>query len=283
MNPATIAFMFAKYVPREVIKQLILSDKEISLGGEKNEITIFFSDITNFTTFSESLDTEFLLKSLTEYFDGLSRIILTKEGIIDKYIGDSIMAFWGAPLQKPDHAILACETSLLCDEFIKNFNIKQKEQDKPQFFTRFGINTGTVIVGNIGTLARMNYTAMGDSVNIAARLQTVNKIYGTTIIISDAVYNKICHADFILRPLDIIEVKGKKYKIKIYELRGKITKDSTSTSAHDITFCQLFTEGFELFHKNEYRQAQLIFAELLSTYPNDVPTQLYIERIKPWV
>ena len=190
------------------------------------------------------------------------------------------MAFWGAPLQKPDHAILACETSLLCVEFIKNFNIKQKEQSKPQFFTRFGINTGNVIVGNIGTLARMNYTAMGDSVNIAARLQSVNKIYDTTIIISEAVYNKICHADFILRPLDIIEVKGKKYKIKIYELRGKINKDSTLTLADDIAFCQLFAKGFELFHSKEYNKAHIIFDELLSTYPNDVPTQLYVERIK---
>lgn len=162
---------FACYVPRKVVQQLIEKGEEIALGGEKKEITVLFSDIASFTSYSEENPTETVMEFLAEYFDRLSKIILQEEGIIDKYVGDGIMAFWGAPLETGDHAIKACNTAICCQAYLEEFNKKRKHLGLQEFFTRIAIDTGTVIVGNIGTLERMNYTAIGDTVNTAAHLQ----------------------------------------------------------------------------------------------------------------
>ncbi len=175
---------FILYVPKEIVKQLLGQNKEIALGGEKKEVSIFFSDIADFTSIAETQNPEILMPQLSEYFDGVSKIILQTQGTIDKYMGDGVMAFWGAPIELPNHAFACAQATLLCNHFVKQLNERRIKEQKAPFYTRFGINVGTVIVGNIGTPDRLNYTLLGDAVNAAARLQSVNKLFHTQIIIS---------------------------------------------------------------------------------------------------
>ncbi len=211
---------FSRYIPKKVVTQLIERGHEIAIGGEKQEITILFSDVTGFTSISESHPTEQVFETLSEYFSILSRIFLQFEGTIDKYLGDGMMVFWNAPVEVKNHAAKACAAALKCQAEIQAFNERNKRLGKPVFLTRFGIHTGTAIVGNIGTVERMNYTAMGDAVNIAARLQPLNKIYHTSILISEETKQRL-GGEFETRVLDLVELRGKKEKTQVYELIPK--------------------------------------------------------------
>ena len=270
---------FARYVPKEVVKNLFHKGEEITLGGEKKEITIFFSDIAGFTTVAESLPIDTLITLLSEYFDAMTNIIIAEGGTVDKFLGDGIMAFWGAPLDVPDHASRACSAALHCNYAMVKFNQKRKAKGIPEFHTRFGINTGTVIVGNIGTLDRMNYTIMGDAVNLTARLQEIDKFYHTTIIISEDVYKKV-GGEFLLRPLDIVNVKGKKEKVKIYELVAKVKgKGDVLATQEQRELCTAFTDAYDAYMRKEYAKARSLFQAILQKFPEDFPTMIYIKRI----
>jgi len=270
---------FGRYVPKEIVKQLIHKGQEITLGGEKKELTVFCSDITGFTTITESCSTETLISLLTEYFDELSKIILEHEGTIDKYIGDGIMAFWGAPLEVKDHAIKACEAALYCQDKLNELNQKRKKEGKPEFKTRFGINTGVVTVGNVGATDRLNYTVIGDPVNITFRLQDIDRIYHTVIIISENVYVNLKN-QFLVRPLDYTSVKGKKEKIKIYELVAKKEGDKRILATPEqIELCTAFTKAYEAFGRHEYQLAKNLFEAIHQKFPSDFPTHFYLERI----
>jgi len=271
---------FASYVPKEVVKDLFQKGKGIVLGGEKKEVTIFFSDIASFTSIAETHSIEVLLPLLTEYFDLMTSTIHYSHGTIDKFLGDGIMAFWGAPSDIPDHAVRACETALHCHAKVKEFNRKRKEKGEPEFRTRFGINSGTVIVGNIGTLDRMNYTVIGDAVNITARLQEVDKFYHTTIIISDNVYQEI-KGTFLARPLDEVMVRGKQEKTKIYELVASLEeKKGIGATLEQKELCAAFTEAYTAYEQKDYPRARARFAALLQKFPGDFPSQIYLERMK---
>ncbi len=272
---------FARYVPKKVVKRLIDQEQEITLSGEKKELTVFFSDIESFSAIAEKYSVDVLMPLLAEYFDGLSKIALEYEGTIDKYIGDSLMVFWGAPTEIPQHAIRACTVALRCQDFVKKLNEKRKREGNPEFITRFGINTGMVIVGNIGTLERMNYTIIGDAVNTAARLQVVNKDYHTTIIISEEVYKRIGD-QFVVRPLDVIQVKGKQAYIKIYELLAT-TQDSDPEilpKPGQVEMCEAFTQGYEAFHRGDRVSAIRIFETIHQKFPDDLPTQILLEKMR---
>jgi adenylate cyclase len=208
---------FTRYVPKEIVQGLFAQNQEIRLGGEKKEVTVFFSDIEGFTTITEAQPTEALMALLAEYFDGMSKIILAAGGTIDKYIGDSIMAFWGAPKPCSEQAAVCAETVLRCHAFVQEFNRRCLEKKLPVFKTRFGVNSGVAIVGNIGTPERMNYTLIGDMVNAAARIQVKNKDYGTLILLGEATQKQLGER-FVTRPVDCVEVKGKREKIALFEL-----------------------------------------------------------------
>jgi adenylate cyclase len=271
---------FVCYVPKAIVEQLLLKNKKIALGGEKKEITVVFSDITNFTSIIEDLPVEKITPLLEEYFDMLSKIMLQNQGTIDKYIGDGIMAFWGAPKDLPDHTSICAEAILLCHAFVNELNERRAKKSMPVFRTRFGIHTGNAIVGNIGTAERMNYTLMGDTVNTASRLQGINKIYKTGIIISDQVKQKL-HPEFITRPLDVVEVKGKKQKIAIYELIGKTgSKPEIAPSPEKIRLAEKFSEAYQAFHANDLAKAKSLFTSLHQEFPDDGATALYLERLQ---
>ncbi len=271
---------FARYVPKRIVKQLIEKGEEISLGGEKKEITVFFTDIAGFTTFSEANSTDIVMAFLTEYFDALSKIIIKEEGVIDKYIGDSIMAFWGAPLEIPDHAIRACIAALRCQAFLTQFNTRRKEEGKPELFTRIVINSGTVIVGNIGTLERMNYTVIGDMVNAAAHLQMVNKMYHLKTLVTEDTL-KQTENRLLARPLDIVAPTGKKTKIKVFELIAlQEGEGDIAATGEEKELCALFTHAFDAFHIGRIEEAQVLFLAILEKYPDDFPTRVYLDRIQ---
>ena len=218
--------IFTQYVSSAVADE-ILTKKELKLGGDKKKMTVLFSDIRDFTTISEKLKPEELVRLLNEYLTAMTKLIFKERGVVDKYMGDAIMAFWGAPLEEKDHAFLACVCALEMMESLKNLREKNSRiKNLPILNIGIGINTGEMVVGNMGSDERFSYTVMGDSVNLGSRLEGLNKEYQTNIIISEftlAELQKTKKADqFIYRFLDKVVVKGKTEPVNIYELKSLI-------------------------------------------------------------
>jgi adenylate cyclase len=211
--------MFSNYVSKRVVDELLKNPEKLELGGEDKEITVLFSDIRGFTTLSEKLTPQELVSHLNEYLSAMTDIIFKYEGTLDKYVGDEIMAFWNAPIEQTEHAELACKAALEMMEILNELNRNWPEAKKLNI--GIGMNTGIMTVGNMGSKNRMDYTLMGDSVNLGARLEGTNKIYGTNIIISEFTYEKI-KENFVCRELDNIRVKGKLKPVKIYEIMDYI-------------------------------------------------------------
>lgn len=265
---------FKRYVPALLVRQLIETGENAELNGTKKSLAIFFSDIQDFTSIAEQMGPELLIPYMSEYFDKLSRIIVHNKGSIDKYMGDAIMAFWGAPIpeQKPCHR--AAKAALACIRCVNEFNAKQVPKGYPALITRIGIHFGEVIVGNFGSSERLNYTAIGDVVNTANRLEGINKVYGTHIIVSETIY-QIIHAQFILRKLDCISVKGKTKAGFIYELIGENEEIIPyDTNAYRVAF----EKGFSAYQKADWTNAILNFNECVNIYPTDSVAPLFIRR-----
>lgn len=265
---------FRRYVPAELVRQLISTGKGAELGGQKKELTVLFSDIYGFTSIAERMPPEELMVHLSEYFDELTRIVSHHRGTIDKYIGDAILAFWGAPIHDDDHAVNACYAGLACQEKVAELNRKWAQEGKHALVTRIGISTGETVVGNVGSAERMNYTVVGDNVNVASRLEVSNKIYGTEIIVTgktrDAAADK-----FWFRPIGLVTAKGKKDHVEIYELVGKKTGKQTKETEE---LCADFIRGFEAYLSRNWIEAFEIFMKLSIKFPQDAPTSFYLER-----
>jgi adenylate cyclase len=211
--------MFSNYVGKSILDELQKHPEKLELGGEDKNITVFFSDIRGFTTLSERLTPQELVAHLNEYLSAMTDIIFKYEGTLDKYVGDEIMAFWNAPVQQEKHAELACLAAL--DMMSKLGELNASWPEDKRFNIGIGLNTGTMTVGNMGSKSRMNYTLMGDMVNLGARLEGVNKVYGTNIIISEFTYEHVKNS-FVCRELDTIQVKGKKKPVRIYEIMDSV-------------------------------------------------------------
>jgi adenylate cyclase len=205
--------MFGKYVSPRVVDQILENPPE--LGGVDKELSVLFSDIRGFTTLSESMTPQELVNHLNIYLTAMTDVILESEGTLDKYVGDEIMCFWGAPLSQPDHALRACKSAVRQIEVLEELNASWPPEKR--IAIGIGINSGIMTVGNMGSQGRMNYTLMGDNVNLGARLEGTNKMYGTTIIMSEYTYGLV--KDYVVaRELDNIRVKGKNRPVLIYEL-----------------------------------------------------------------
>ncbi|HPC70439.1 MAG TPA: adenylate/guanylate cyclase domain-containing protein, partial [Treponema sp.] len=204
---------FGKYVSPKVVEQILENPPE--LGGVDKELTVLFSDIRGFTTLSENMTPQELVNHLNVYLTAMTDLILEYGGTLDKYVGDEIMCFWGAPIPQEDHAILACKCALKQMEKLRELNEQWPENRRINI--GIGLNSGIMTVGNMGSPGRMNYTLMGDNVNLGARLEGTNKQYGTGIIISEFTYGLV-KDHFIVRELDNIRVKGKNKPVLIYEL-----------------------------------------------------------------
>lgn len=263
---------FQYYLMPEVIDEIIKDPKKLSLGGQKKKLTILFSDIRGFTSFSEKLSPEGLVHMMNEYFTLMSNDIMSHKGLVDKYIGDAIMAFWGAPVTNESQAADACIAALSMSKNLKILNLKWKELGIPEIGIGIGLNTGDVIVGNMGSEKRFNYTIMGDEVNFGSRLEGLNKTYGTECIISEETWKAVKNdIRFVTRELDNVMVKGKKEPKMIFEL---ITKDMTKEFEETLL---LFSQGKMEYTKGNFEDAVDIFEQILKIY-SDGPSQTFLER-----
>lgn len=264
---------FGKYVPASLVRELIETGEDVHIGGVKKTLAIFFSDIQNFTSIAEHADPKMLTIQICEYFDELSKIIARNHGTIDKYIGDAIMVFWGAPLQVADPGILALKTAIECIKRSNELNVFWKSQGRPEFITRVGIHIGDAIVGNLGSSERLNYTVIGDSINLTSRLVDMNKTYGTQIIVSETVHH-IMNNQFNSRMLDYITARGRANQTYIYEV---ITNDGQLT--YDLrAYNVYFAKGFEAYQNRNWDEAIQYFLECNKIYPADKVASLFIVR-----
>jgi adenylate cyclase len=263
---------FQYYLTNSVINEMLKDPSKLKLGGDKKDLTVLFSDIRGFTTISEKLSPEELVRLLNEYLTAMTNIVFKYEGLLDKYIGDAIMAVFGAPLDQPDHAERACRTALEMTAELGKLQKKWESEGRPVIRIGVGINTGDMVVGNMGSDMRFDYTVMGDSVNLGARLEGINKEYGTSIVISEYTHEKIRHKLFC-RELDSVRVKGKHVPVKIYELICDM-KDAGAWA----DFMPVFNNGLDLYKKGLWDEAIAAFGKALEVRPADSVSGLYISR-----
>ena len=264
---------FKKFVPSALVADLIKEGKEAVVGGEKREVTLFFSDVEGFTKIAEKTEPQLLMETLGSFFSEISKIIGKNKGTLDKYIGDGVMAFWGAPFHVENHALEACRSALECQRMIGELNGQLKNKGMDTFKTRIGLNSGEVVVGNLGSDERLNYTAMGDHVNLTSRLENINKLYGTKIIISEYTYNQA--KDYVeVRLLDKVAVKGRDAPLFIFELIG--LKNQISEQ-HKI-FCKNYHQAIFFYLNQNWEKAIAQFKECLKLDPSDKPSEIFIKR-----
>lgn len=266
----------SQYISKEVVEE-VLKQGELKLGGSKKNITIMFSDIRGFTSISEALGPEKLVELLNGYLTAVTEVILRRRGVVDKYIGDAVMAFWGAPLEEKDHAYLACVSALEMARAAEAFSAAQ-ETGTPPIKTGYGINTGEVIVGNMGSHQRFDYTAIGDAVNLASRLEGLNKEYGTEIIASgmtiEAIQKSGKASDFAYRFLDRVIVKGKNEPVPIYEILD--FKENFSGGE----WLGVYEKGVEAFGKQDAATARQCFERVINLRGDDGPSRFFLKRLE---
>ncbi|MBU44481.1 MAG: adenylate/guanylate cyclase domain-containing protein [Spirochaetaceae bacterium] len=223
-NVKFIRSTFSKFVSQDVVEELLANPDTITLGGSKKELTVFFSDVRGFTTISEKLGPEELVQLLNEYLSEMTELIIDYRGTIDKYMGDAIMAFWGAPARNDDHAYYACVAALAQVQALRRLQEMWSDRNIPVLDIGIGINTGAAVVGNMGSSRRMDYTLMGDTVNLGSRLEGITKTYGVRTCISEFTYERVKDRVYA-RELDLVRVKGKLEPVRIYELMGLVNPE----------------------------------------------------------
>ena len=279
---------FGAYISPELIDQMFEEKQEPKLGGNTGYHTAFFSDIQSFSAFSEVMEPEAMVKLMNEYLTEMTNILLDHQGTLDKYIGDSIVAFYGAPVTVEEHELLACKTALAMEKKIVELREKwSHEDDKPdlvhQLRHRVGLNSGPMVTGNMGSEMRMNYTMMGDTVNVAARLESSAKLYGVYIQVAENTYKKV-KDEFEWRTLDYVRVKGKKVPVHVYELlseKGQLDDDTAK-------MLMIFHEGLELYNAQKWNDALKKFeksATLEDEFPTrpTTPSKVYIFRCNHFI
>ena len=264
---------FSQYLSPTVIDQIVANPSMLELGGERRELTPFFSDIQGFSTISEGLTPEELVQLLNEYLTAMCDIISSYHGTIDKFEGDAIIAFWGAPLDLPDHATVACYATIEMQKRSVEMRKTLREQNRPLLYTRMGLNSGPVVVGNMGSAERMDYTMMGDVVNLAARLEGANKFYKTFSMISGSTY-ELVKDDVDSRQLDIIRVVGKNEPVPVHELLER--KNQTSSEMSGVV--EQYLKALKLYQDRNFADAVKEFEKVLSIDPEDGPSQTYVKR-----
>ena len=264
---------FKRYVPAELVRKLVTMGNEAKLGGDKRELSIFFSDIRDFTAISEKLHPDKLSYSLEKYLALISGLIEKHTGTVDKYIGDAVMAFWGAPIEVNDHAMSACEAALKIRKELLVLNDQLQSEGLSRLETRIGINTGAALVGNFGYSDRMNYTVLGDSVNLASRLEGLNKYFGTDILISEHTESEVKDR-LECRLIDHVAVKGSKTGTKIYALlchRSESTDETRFLASES-------QAAFDHYAGRNWAEAKAGYARILERFPQDHTSRIFMDR-----
>jgi adenylate cyclase len=270
---ASLKKAFQSYVAPSVVEEILKHPERLRLGGERRDLTIFFCDIRGFTTLSETLEPEALAAILHDFLNPMSRIVVKHGGTIDKFMGDAIMALFGAPLQYPDHARRACDTALDMLDTLRAMDQEWVGQGRPSIKIGVGINSGMVAVGNMGSDTLFDYTAIGDNVNLASRLEGLNKYYGSEIIISEFTVAAL-NQEFVLRELDLVRVKGKKQPVAIFELLDQAPADPDLAR-----FLELYHQGLKLFRQRQWEESHAAFFSASEVRPQDHHCQRYLSLI----
>jgi class 3 adenylate cyclase len=271
---------FSTYLSEDVVEEIVSDPTRLQLGGEKRHMTAIFTDIKGFTGIAEVLSPEQLVELLNHYLSTMSDVILEKEGTIDKYEGDAIIAFFGAPLSLPDHALRACMVAIIMKRLESQVNkhIAEHNLSPMPLYTRIGINSGDMVVGNMGTQKKMNYTIVSNAVNLAARLEGVNKQYGTWILASEDTV-KETHGRLLVRRLDRIRAVGINEPVRIYEIL-ETNADATRAMHRKVEF---FHAALNLFEERRWQEAAVAFDNTLIQFPDDAPSHLYIGRCQQFM
>ena len=262
---------FRKFIPADLVRSLLRQGVEAKPGGSIQELTVMFIDVAGFTGLSERMGDRVVLL-LSRYLDAVSEVIVANGGTIDKFIGDAVMAFWGAPTAQQDHAVRCCRAALACRRAIEAAGVNDDQGHPLQI--RIGINSGRMLVGNIGSELRLNYTVIGDAVNVASRLESANKQYGTLILIG-AETRRLIRDAFIIREIDSIVVYGRTEGLAVYELIGlaEVLGENTAWIAS-------YEEGLSRYRRRDFSGAITHFEAVLSGRPHDWPASLLLERCK---
>ncbi len=269
---------FSQYLSPEIVRQIADNPEMLALGGERRDVTFYFSDIQGFTTFSEQLPPEKLTKLMNWYLGEMTDTILASGGTLDKYIGDAVMAFWGAPMPCEGHALVGCKAALANQKRLADLRERFSAEGYPPVRNRIGLNSGPASIGNMGSAARLSYTAIGDNVNLASRLEGANKAYGTYILISES--TRLGAGEAIeVRELDYVKVKGKNLPIRVFELLG--LKGETATDL--LEKARLFESGLPLFRTRRFEEAISLFRSVNEKYGEDHACENYIERCEHYM
>ena len=264
-----IRHIFQKYVPNNVIEQFEEAPESM-LKGDNRVMAVLFSDIRSFTTISENMSPDVLVESLNGYFEKMVDVVLAKNGIVDKYIGDAIMAFFGAPVKGDNDALLSVEAGLGMLSSLEVFNRRQRSLGMPPFRIGIGINYGVVTVGNIGSEKKMDYTVIGDMVNLASRLEGLTKIYHEPIIVSESVQQRVA-SSYPCRLIDRVIVKGKSTAVRIYTVRESLSeKEKEAWEIHHA--------AMDLYIRRDFAEAGRRFERVLELLPRDYPAKMYRKR-----
>jgi adenylate cyclase len=258
--------MFAQYVPPAVVSRLIAQPELMRLGGEAREVTLMFTDLANFTTLSEQLSAEQTVEVLTGYFNAMTPIVHASGGTVDKFIGDAVMAFWGAPLSDPQHAAHAVQAAIAMQQAMQALVADLAARGLPPIHMRIGLHTGRVVVGNVGSEQRFSYTAIGDAVNLAARLEGANKAFGTGILLSAATAAQL-PASVALRALDDVIVKGKTEPVRVF------------TPCDDAAVRDASLAALDAFQARDWERATGHLAQVLARVPGDPAALRLQERV----
>ena len=268
---------FSYYVPRDLVRAMLESGQEATLQGQTRELTVYFSDIAGMTSIAESMAPNALVEMLSRYFDEMTQVIAEQGGTVDKFIGDAIMAFWGAPAATADHAARACEAALRSQRRLEELR-RKNGTGLAAIRARIGIATGEVLVGNVGSHDRFNYTVMGDTVNLASRLEGLNKLYGTQILISDAAY-RAARERITARPVGLVQVKGKSQCVEVWEPLALAAEDNAVARE----LARLFDEGLEAYRAGDFRAAAGRYEAALSVRPGDPPSDILLDRCRDFL
>ena len=276
---AMIKNTFSRYVPGKVVAELLKNPEMLTLGGEERVMSVIFSDVAGFTTISESLTPIELVQLLNEYLSAMTDIVLENDGIIDKYEGDAIMAEFGAPLQDDDHALKACITALEMQKKLTEMRKKWKAEGKPEMEARVGINSGSMVIGNMGSTAIFDYAVMGDNVNLSSRLEGANKEYKTFIMCSEATRLFVEH-ELITRELDLLRVKGKTEGVLVHEIMARKSEGLSETKQKVL---ELYHKGLTAYKERRWQDGIDLFSEAYSLDETDGPSEIYMGRCKEFL
>jgi adenylate cyclase len=266
---------FGRYVSHSLVETITAHPERLELGGEEVEVTVLFADLEGFTSLAERMPPRVLISLLNEYFAAMTGIILNHLGTLDKFIGDAIMGVWGAPVAMNDHSIRACKGAMEMQALMPQLQSSWKQRGLPPLSARVGLHTGRVLAGNVGSSERFSYTVMGDTVNVASRLEGLNKFYGTQILLSESTYEEAAD-QFLFREIDRVQVKGRRQPLTVFELLGPCSAES------DVTWLEAFKAARAAYNTLDWSEAERYFQDVLRLKPGDRPAQVFLNRCRQY-